>query len=78
MIGVSAAAVAAVVPAVAAPLVEAPIKPFPKYPGPFYYLYPSEWAHFERAGFNMDLCRRIEMIPTTGKGDIWTTTNDPT
>lgn len=40
------------------------------YNGPFYFLHPSEWKHFERAGFNMRLCKLIEPIPRT-KGDIW-------
>ncbi len=35
------------------------------YPGPFLYLYPSQWDRFERSGFNMDCCRRVEMIPTS-------------
>ncbi len=55
------AAPAAPIPAVVAPPV-VPIKPFP-YEGPFYYLYPAQWDMFEREGFNMDLCRRVEMIP---------------
>lgn len=52
------------VPIIAAPVV--PIKPFP-YTGPYYYLHPAQWKFFESEGFNMNLCKLIEPIPTTPK-----------
>lgn len=43
-----------------------------EYKGPFYFLYPSQWAMFESEGFNMNLCKLIEPIPTsTPRTSIW-------
>lgn len=77
MIGAGSAAVAAALPVVAIALPVAPpvakIMPLPppKYLGPYLHLHPSQWRFFESSGFNMDLCKLIEPIPVSSKGDIY-------